>query len=188
MKRKLTIGFTIVLILSVVYFVFNYGSSDKRQIVVIEAGALRTEMIKSIKNPFPQGDTLVLDTMWVFCENSSPYELPVIFDTQFGDMKYKKLFIRQFNIPVVSSEEFSSVMDTILKYKFHNNYPESLWDSCRVGKVAADIKAESLSYNKVILHEIYMYNEKRISISKAFTYNKGKWTFTQMQDNINGNY
>jgi hypothetical protein len=73
--------------------------------------------------------------------------------------------------------DFNKAMDTVLKYRFNNKYPESLWDTCRVNKVAASIRAEQFTPEQVAVYESYVYNNQEKSIKKLFALKNGRWTF-----------
>jgi hypothetical protein len=139
---------------------------------------LRNEIITSISNPFHQADTLILDTRWMFCRNSNPDDLPVIFDTQLEEENYQRLLAKQIHKPVLTMSEFNKVMDTVRQVRFNGEYPPGLWDICRVGKVTADIKAEQLSPGHIRLFENYLYADIAKNIRKDFVFDGSNWTYS----------
>jgi hypothetical protein len=145
---------------------------------VKEADLLRMKIIASIINPFDQADTLILDTKWGFCGNSEPDELPVIFDTKLEEEGFRQLLSLQIDKRVLTQLEFSKVMDTVRQVRFHGENPPSLWDSCRVGKVAADITAEQISPKHVRLYESYLYANISKIIQKDFVYDGSNWAYS----------
>lgn len=169
-----------VIILTAIAGLFIYPKVDRyfRQRPIKNADILRTEIIASIKNPFSQADTLILETQWMFCGNSDPDELPVVFDTKLGSEKYRYLLAKQVQTPVLTMSEFQKVMDTVRLLRFSGEYPPSLWDTCRIGKVSADIKAEQLSPRKIRLYENYHYADTVKYIRKDFKFNDDKWTYS----------
>jgi hypothetical protein len=177
MKRFLISTAIIIAILFVSYFAYTKVDLYIRYRPLKNAYTLRNEIIANISNPFPQADTLVLETRWMFCGNSRPDELPIVFDTQLDDSCYTKKLSANIHLFVLTMTEYHKVMDTVLKYRFKGEYPPSLWDTCRIGKVSADIKAEQLSYKKVRLYENYLYNDTAKYICKDFVYNGDKWSF-----------
>jgi len=168
------------LILTLIAGVFIYPKVDRffKERPVKRAHILRKEIIASIANPFKQADTVVLDTRWMFCGNSDPDELPIVFDTQLENENYKGLLAKQFQKPVLTMTEFNKVMDTVRQVRFNGEYPPSLWDTCRVGKVAADVKAEQLSPKHIRLYENYLYNDIAKSVHKDFVFDGSKWTYS----------
>jgi hypothetical protein len=177
MKRFLIITAFIIVALAGGYFGYTKVDSYIRHRPIKSPDILRNDIITSIRNPFTQADTLVLETRWMFCGNSEPDELPIVFDTQLDDSNYKSKLADKLHLSVLTMTEFHEVMDTIRKYRFKGEYPPSLWDTCRIGKVSADIKAEQLSSKKIRLYENYLYNDTAKYIRKDFVYNGDKWTF-----------
>lgn len=177
MGRFVISVFLIILALPVGYFIYIKADRYIKQLPVPGADNLRIAIISSINNPFPQADTLILETTWMFCGNSEPEELPITFDTKLEEINHKSSLSRQLNLSILTMTEFHKVMDTVRKYRFNGEYPPSLWDTCRMGKVSADIKAERLSPKKVRLYENYLYNDIAKYVRKDFTYNSGKWTY-----------
>ncbi len=139
---------------------------------------LRSEIVKSIRNPFQKADTLILETNWMFCGNSNPDESPVVFETKLEEENYKLLLAKKVNKPVLTMTEFNKVMDEVRKNQFNGEYPPSLWDTCRLGKVSADIKAEQLSPILVRLYEYYLYADTAKYFQKDFTFKGEKWTYS----------
>jgi len=177
MKRFLILTTIITVILFASYFSYIKISSHIRHNPVKSVDLLRNEIVANISNPFPEADTLVLETRWGFCGNSEPDELPIVFDTQLGDIIYKKKLSDNIHLPVVTMSEFNKVMDTVRKYRFKDDYSPGLWDTCRIDKVWANINAEQLSPKKVRLYENYLYNNTAKYIRKDFYYKGGKWIF-----------
>jgi hypothetical protein len=169
-----------VLILIVIGALLIYPKVDRffKERPVANADVLRSEIIASISNPFNQADTLILDTRWMFCGNSDPDELPVVFDTKLEDENFKQLLAKQIDKRVLTMSEFNKVMDTVRKVRFNGEYPPSLWDTCRVGKVAADIKAEQLSPKHIRVYENYLYADIAKSIHKDFVFDGSKWGYS----------
>jgi hypothetical protein len=169
-----------ILILAGIAGLFLYTLADISftQSPLKSPGALRHEIIASLSNPFPDADTMILNTDWWVCGNSDPSELPVIFDMQLEDENNKQLLVNQIRRPVLTRMEFHKVMDSILSVRYNNDYPLSLWDSCREGKVAASIRAEQLSHRRVQIYENYSYGTTIKSIHKDFTFDGIKWTFS----------
>ena len=169
-----------VIILTVIAGLFIYPKVDRylKQRPIKEANILRNEIIASIRNPFTQADTLILETRWMFCGNSDPDELPVVFATQLEEENYKQLLAQQINKPVLTMTEFNKVMDAVRYIRFNGEYPPSLWDTCRVGKVSADIKAEQLSPRLVRLYENYLFADTAKYIRKDFAFDGNKWTYS----------
>lgn len=171
--KKIT-GFAIIALLMLGHIACT---PNEAQLPVLKAGDLRALVIESIKNPFLKTDTLILDVDWEFCGNSDPDELPVVFDLKLDSDQYKKDLSRHLSLRVISMNDFNKAMDTVLKYRFNNKYPESLWDTCRVNKVAASIRAEQFTPEQVAVYESYVYNNQEKSLKKLFTLKNGKWTF-----------
>ena len=171
--KKIT-GFAIIALLMLAHIACT---PNEAQSPVLKADDLRALVIESIKNPFFKTDTLILDGGWEFCGNSDPDELPVVFDLKLDSDQYKKDLSRHLSLRVTSMNDFNKAMDTVPKYRFNNKYPESLWDTCRVNKVAASIRAEQFTPGKVAVYESYVYNDQKKNINKLFTLNNGKWTF-----------
>lgn len=169
-----------VIILTVIGGVLIYPKVNRhlKQRPIKEPDLLRNEIVASIRNPFTQADTLILETTWMFCGNSDPDELPVVFATKLEEENYKQFLARQVNKPVLTMTEFNKVMDTIRIVRFNGDYPPSLWDTCRVGKVSADIKAEQLSPRQVRLYENYLYADTTKYIRKDFIFDGNKWTYS----------
>ncbi len=153
----------------------NWRSSNKQP--VIKPDDLRMAIINSIKNPFAKTDTLIVDHQWAFCGNSKPEEVTVVFDLKMDSTLYRRQLSNITNQTIVPIKEYEAVMDTVLKYKFKNQYPESLWDSCRVGKTVVSIHAEQISPTKVKLYEQYMLNDKSQSVTKEFNFTANRWTY-----------
>lgn len=179
-KRKRQILLISVIILAVIGRVFIYPKINRyfKQRPANEADILRNEIVKSIRNPFKEADTLILQTRSMFCGNSDPNELPVVFETQLEEGKYKQLLAKQINKPVLTISEFNKVMDTVLDIRFRGDYPPSLWDTCRIGKVSVDILAEQLSARQVRLLENYLYADTAKYIQKEFTFDGYEWTYS----------
>lgn len=169
-----------VLIVTFIGGVFIYPKVDRffKARPVKNQDVLRSEIIASIRNPFNQADTVILETRWMFCGNSDPDELPVVFDTQLEDENYKQLLVKQIQKPVLTMSEFNKVMDTVRQVRFNGEYPPSLWDTCRVGKVAADIKAEQLSPKRIRLYENYVFADIAKHIRKDFVFDDDKWRYS----------
>ncbi|QKJ32500.1 hypothetical protein HQ865_22965 [Mucilaginibacter mali] len=142
---------------------------------VIAPGDLRTAIIKSLKSPFLKTDTLIVDDEWGFCGNSKPEEIPVIFDLKIDSTIYRAQLFKVTNQTIVTMKEYEAIMDTVLKYKFKGEYPESLWDTCRIGKTIASIHAEQISPTKVRLYEQYLLNDKSQSLTKEFNFTANRW-------------
>ena len=159
------------------YFIYSKAAQIPRTLPVINKDLLRSEIIRSITIPFNKADTMVLDTAWLFCGNTDKSERPVIFSTQLGEETQKHALEKQVKKHVLSSEEFNKEMDSVLLIRFKGEYPESLWDVCRVGKVAAEIKAEQLSPRKVRLYESYLYADSVKSTNKDFVFDGEKWSY-----------
>lgn len=177
MKRLLIFTLSIIAALALMYFSYIKFDSYIRHRPVKNSDELRNDIFASISNPFTQVDTLVLETRWMFCGNSDPNELPIVFDTQLDSSNNKNKLSNKLHLQVLTMTEFHKVMDTVRKYRFKGEYPPSLWDSCRIGKVSADIKAEQLSSKKIRLYENYLYNDTAKFIQKDFAYDGFKWTF-----------
>jgi hypothetical protein len=160
--------------------VIIYPKVDRyfKQRPVKEPDLLRSEIVGSIRNPFVQADTLLLETNWMLCGNSDPDELPNVFETLLEEGKYRQLLATRVNKPILTMAEFNKVMDTVLNIRFKGEYPASLWDTCRVGKVSADIIAEQISPKQVRLYENYVYADTAKFLRKDFSYYGGKWTFS----------
>jgi hypothetical protein len=177
MKRFLIFTVFIIVALLVGFFSYNKIDSYIRHRPVKDPDVLRNDIIASISNPFPQADTVVLKTHWMFCGNSDPDDLPIVFDTQLEESNNKSKLSDKLQLPVLTMIEFRTIMDTVRKYRFKGEYSSSLWDTCRIGKISADIKAEQLSAKKVRLYENYLYNDTIKFIQKDFAYDGDKWTF-----------
>jgi hypothetical protein len=170
----------IILISIIALAVIIYPKVDRyfKQRPIKEADLLRNEIVASIKNPFIQADTLILETSWKFCGNSDPDELPIVFATRLEEEKYRQLLAKQVNTPILTIAEFNKVMDAVRNIRFKGEYTPSLWDTCRAGKVSADIKAEQLSPKQVRLYENYLYADTAKYIRKDFAFVGGKWTYS----------
>ncbi|MCX6320120.1 MAG: hypothetical protein NTW29_22765 [Bacteroidetes bacterium] len=145
---------------------------------VKEPDLLRKEMIFSIINPFYQADTLILETKWGFCGNSTPEEHPIIFETKFESEVYRRSLIEQINRPVLSEAAFYQIMDSVRILQFNGIYPPDWWHTCSMGKVIAEIKAEQLSPTKVRLYEMYQFANTIKSIQQEFIYKRNRWTYS----------
>jgi len=178
MKKLLIIIPVLILIIIGGFLVYPKVEHFFKERPVKNEASLRNEIIASISNPFNQADTVILETRWMFCGNSDPDELPIVFDTQLENENYKGLLAKQFQKPVLTMSEFNKVMDRVRQVRFNGEYPPSLWDTCRVGKVAADIKAEQLSPKRIRLYENYLYADIAKSIHKDFVFDGSKWTYS----------
>lgn len=178
MKRLLIFIPVFILTLMAGFFIYPKVNRFLKERPVKNADALRNKIIASIRNPFFQADTVILETRWMFCGNSEPDELPVVFDTQLENENYKSLLAEQIDKPVLTMTEFNKVMDRVRFVRFNGEYPASLWDTCRVGKVAADIKAEQLSPKKVRLYENYIYVDTSKYVCKDFVFDGSKWIYS----------
>jgi hypothetical protein len=177
MKRFLTSILVIILTLAFGFWVYTSIDKDIKNRPIQKTDALRAKILASITNPFSQADTFILDTRWDICGNSKPSEIPIIFDTYLDSSIYKSELQNNLHIPVVTMSEFDKVMDTVRKYRFNGEYPPSLWDTCRVGKVFASIGAEKISSTEVSLYESYVYNNIAKTIKKDFVYKNNEWAY-----------
>ena len=168
---------------ALVFGFFTYPKVDRyfRSLPARNSDNLRTEIINSIKNPFLITDTLILESTRQICGNSDPNEIPITFDTRLDDYNYISLLSQKLNIPIVTMNDFQKVMDSVSKYKYNNEYVPSLWDSCRVGKVSAEILAEQFSPTEIRLHEYYNLNDTAKFVTKKFSFERNKWTFKVMK-------
>ena len=178
MKRRIILISVIILIVITGFFIYPKVDRYFMSRPVKNADVLRDEIVASIINPFAQADTVILDTRWGFCGNSDPDELPIVFDTYLENETYKQLLSKRIQKPVLTMNEFNKVMDKIRQSRYNGEYPPSLWDTCRVGKVSADINAEQLSSKKVRVYENYLYNDTAKFVRKDFVFNGSKWTFS----------
>ena len=178
MKRILII--ISILLLAPFAIIFIYPKIDRffRGRPVKEANILRHEIIASISNPFIQADTFIVESDWGFCGNTDPDDLPIVFDIQLENENYKRVLAKKIQMPVLTMNEFNKVMDMILQARFKGQYPTSLWDTCRIGKVSVDIKAEQFSSKKVRLHETYLYNNITKYFCKDFVFDGNKWIYS----------
>jgi hypothetical protein len=177
MKRFLISTLVIILALAFGYGIYIAIDNEFKHRPLKNTAVLRDKILASITNPFPQADTLILDTRWEFCGNSKPSEIPIIFDTYLDSNGYKNKLQSNLHIPVLTITEFDKVMDTVRKYKFKGEYPPSLWDTCSIGKVSAGIGAEKISSTKVSVYESYIYNNVAKTIQKDFVFKNGNWTY-----------
>lgn len=182
MKRHNTTFTLIVLALGFAIWIYISIQNDIKNAPLKNPGSLRVAIMESITNPFPQADTLILNTTWFICGNSRPEEIPDIFNTYIDSSFYKNKLAEKLHIAVLNSHEFDKVMDTVRESRYKGEYPASLWDTCRVGKVVAGIAAEQLTSTKVKLEENYKYNNEIKSIEKEFTFQNDHWSY-----NIVGN-
>jgi len=181
MKRFLLLILGTILMAGTIYFGYSKVARYMKQRPVADAENLRRQIISSIRNPFPQSDTLILETQWMFCGNSDPDQLPIVFDTKLED--YKEALSRQAHVTVLTMTEFHKVMDKVSKTRFDDEYNPHLWDLCRMNKVATEIVAEQLSPRKVKLYENYRYNDAMKYVRKEFTFDHGAWTW-QVTDTL----
>ena len=185
MKRYLILSVFLIVVLVVVYFSYFKICNLINDQRIKSPDILREEILASISNPFIQADTLILETRWMVCGNNKPEEFPIVFDTQLDSTNYKNKLIGKLNLTVLTISEFHKVMDTVRINRFKGVYPPSLWDTCRVNKISAEIKAEALSNSKIRVYENYLYNDTLKYICKDFDYNEGKWTFKIVDKSIN---
>ena len=170
----------IVLTLGLAGWAYVSIQNDLKHGPLKKAGNLRSVVLASITNPFPQADTFILDTRWIICGNTTPEEIPIIFNTLLDSNIYKNKLADKLHVRVLTIAEFNNVMDTIRKYRFHDEYPPSLWDTCRIGKVTADINAQQLTSTKVRLYEYYQFNNKEKIIQKDFTFKDDEWACSKV--------
>lgn len=175
--KRIILGIIFTCLVTLGCFLYNEVRYILKHRPVVSQASLRAEILHSLSNPFPQADSLILNTRWGFCGNSDPDELPIVFDTQLETEGSKKDLSARLKIPVVSMTDFNKVMDTIRKYRFHGEFVISLWDSCRSRKVSAEIHAEQLSTRKVRVYENYLYGDTSKFISRDFTLEKDKWAY-----------
>ncbi len=178
MKRFFISTLVIILTLALGFWVYTSIDNNFKNRPLQNTDVLRAKILASITNPFPQADTFILDTRWEICGNSKPSEIPIIFDTYIDSSSYKSRLQNNLHIPVLTMSEFDRVMDTVRKYRFNGEYPPSLWDTCRIGKVSAGIGAEKISSTKVSLYESYIYNDIAKTIQKDFVFKNDNWTFS----------
>jgi hypothetical protein len=177
MKRFLISTLGIILTIAFGYWVYTSIDDEFKNRPLKDSDFLRDKILGSITNPFPQADTFILDTRWEFCGNSKPGEIPIIFDTYLDSNRYRNKLQSNLHIPVLTITEFDKVMDTVRKYKFNGEYPPSLWDTCRIGKVSAGIGAEKISSTEVSVFESYIYSDVAKTIQKDFVFKNGNWTY-----------
>jgi hypothetical protein len=190
MKRIVTIStisLTILVIAVLLFFKTNkLGDTIFRRTQIKDTTLLRTEILKTIKIPFAKTDTLIIETVWKICGNSTEDELPIVFDTKLEDHPYIDNLSKNLGLTVVTMTDFNKVMDTVLKYKFHGNYPESLWDTCRRNKIHASIRTEKSKQNgNILVHEQYLFADTLKSFDKEFYVgNNGKWLYKINQSHV----
>lgn len=177
-KRQIILFPVIILTIFAGLYIYPKVGRHLKERPIKNPDTLRSEIVKSIRNPFKEADTLILETDWMFCGNSNPDELPVVFDTKLQEENYMLLLSRQVNKPVITMTEFNKVMDEVRNNRFNGDYPPSLWNTCRLGKVSADIKAQQLSPRQVRLFEYYLYADTAKYIQKDFTFHGDKWTYS----------
>ncbi len=178
MIRYLFSTILVIVLFAFGYWVYSSIEYDIKNSPLKSTDVLRNSIFVSIDNPFPQADTIILDTRWLLCGNIEANEIPLTFDTYLDSGAYKNRLEKKLQIPVVSIAEFNKIMDTVLKYRFKGHYPESLWDSCRLGKASVTIQADQLTSTKVRLSEIYQYNDTTKSIEKEFIFKNNSWAYS----------
>ncbi|HEU5292499.1 MAG TPA: hypothetical protein VFU05_17750 [Cyclobacteriaceae bacterium] len=180
---------TFIFILTAIAALFTYKKVDRllTKRPAKSADALRLEIISSLTNPFPDADTLYLTKGFV-CGNASPDDLPTVFDISLSEDEFKKQLGSQVQKPVLTTAEFDQLIKKVCHFRFNDNCPISLADTCRVGKVQVDIRAEQQSPRLVRLFESYLFGNTTKQIQKDFVFDGSNWTFSivynSTQDNL----
>jgi len=190
MKRIVTIStisLTLLVIAVLLFFKANkLGDTIFGRTQIKDTTLLRTQILNTIKIPFVKTDTLIIETTWKICGNSAEDELPITFDTKLEDHPYVDNLSKNLGLTVVTITDFNEVMDTVLKYKFHGDYPESLWDTCRRNKIHASILTEKSRQNgNILVHEQYLSADTLKSYDKEFYVgNNGKWQYKMIHSYV----
>jgi hypothetical protein len=144
---------------------------------VIQAEILREQIIASISNPFPKGDTLILETRRMLCGNTTPGQIPETFETYLDSSYYKKKLQDKLQMIVFIYNDYFQMLDSICKIKYKGDLPQDFWDSFNRGKVSATIGTEKISSTKVNLNEYYEFNGISKSIHKEFIFQNNTWIY-----------
>jgi flagellar biosynthesis component FlhA len=183
MKRTisiLAICLTVLIVAGVLpFYACNSGDTILSKTKIKDTAILRTEILKSIHSPFVHVDTFIIETSWKICGNSTEDEIPITIDTKLEEKPSLDILAKQIGSTIITMKDFNKIMDTILKYRFHEDYPESLYDTCRINKVHANIRTEKSKTNgNILVYEDYLFADTLKRIFKEFySDNNDKWHY-----------
>ena len=183
MKRTAIISTIILTILIIAILLILKATKLRGKTIdktkINDTSVLRTEILNSIKNPFIKTDTLIIETTWNICDEVTGNDLPIIIDTKLEEHPYTEELSEKLGMKVIAMKDFYKIMETVLKYKFHGDYPKSLWDTCRRNKIRATIRTEkSKPRGKILVHEKFLFADTLKSFDKEFYRDEnGKWLY-----------
>jgi hypothetical protein len=128
---------------------------------VISPEELRNEIVKSIKVPFNNRDTLVVSNVFAICGTGKQR---ILFDTHIDRACYNQAIVSQTGMKVIRSTQPGA--DSLIKR-----------DTLSSSIVSGEFVAEQVSDKEVIVTESYEFNDTLKTIVKVFSYKRKHWTY-----------
>jgi len=175
MSRGLLFRIVFILLLATGIWAYPAMVYHIKKLTPPHAEDLKHQIIRSIKNPFPQADTMVLKGWIGDCGHTPVYERPIFFDTELDSATGQTALSYHLNLPVADWLADIKMEANRRNKACHGKFDSSYVDQYQKKKVYADIWAEQLNSRKIMVHEYYDYNGLRKTIDKEFTYSGGKW-------------
>ena len=159
------------------FYTYTSIQNENTKKAIVQPEFLREQIIASISNPFPKGDTLILETRRMLCGNTTPGQIPETFETYLDSSYYKKKLQHKFQMIVFIYNDYYQMLDSICKMKYKGDYPLSCWNAFKNTKVSATIGTEKLSSTRVNLNEYYEFNGISKTIHKEFIFQNNTWIY-----------
>lgn len=143
--------------------------------VISDSNNLRLEILKTIKVPFTNYDTVVIIHSWMLCGNSAPEEIPLTFNLKFDKEPYIHLLSSTLKSVVINSQQHTNLL-------FSNKHLTiDMLDDFNSNTVTAIINAEISTVNnrEILVHETYQLNKEIKTVNKFFFVDKktGMWQY-----------
>ena len=177
-KKTIIFTISILLILTGGYGFYQFNKYKNRTTPPEQPGKLKQVIVNNLKTPFPNSDTVVLETMWGFCGNTPSDQLPIVFDTELDKENNVQLISQNFGQTVIPMDSFQVILNEIRKNEYNDEYIPNLWDSVTKTIVDMTVHAEKVNSRQVITHETYILKNESKIIIKDFRLENNSWTYS----------
>jgi len=141
-----------------------------------DTSIIRSSILTSVRNPFKNADTMVLDTEWEICGYSEEEEIHYTFDTKIDSPSSLELLSKKLGLKVITLEAFYKQRDSIIVNRNGEIYGINEWQRYQQNKIQLSILAE-VKMNKIYVNESFTLNKSTKNFSKVFFKKDGKWTY-----------
>lgn len=112
MKRRILKWIIIIVLgLFVIPFIALWGTYYWKRVGPINQEELRDEIIESIQIPFSNIDTLLTESEWEICGNTSVFERPAVFDIQIDSASNINKLKKRVDKEIIKSSDYSNSLN-----------------------------------------------------------------------------